>query len=506
MSQLAGARPGTDKLLLDTEQETRGLTTLRSETTSPTRAKWHDKLSRWVLVVDIAMIAVAVCLTYLAKFGLAHDLPLSGVPQVSYEIVIVIFAVTWLASLGANESRNPSILGAGIEEYRRVLSASMYAFGALAILSYLANASVSRLFFAMTLPVGLVLILIGRWAVRQRLVQARRRGEATSRTLILGDQLDVERVVRDLNKNPEAGFLPVAVSVTDASPDETDRVHGLRNLPYRGLIPHMAMFGVDTIVVAGGLSSEEVRRLSWQCEELQTNLLFTPRITDVAGPRMSLRQASGIELIHVALPRYSGAKFWVKRSFDIVFSAIALLLLWPVLALIAIAIKLDDGGPVIFRQQRIGIGGEPFTIHKFRTMSVDAESKVAELIEKAGGKALLFKMENDPRITRIGGFLRKYSLDELLQFWTVLRGGMSVVGPRPQVAREVAEYTDDTHRRLLIRPGITGLWQVNGRSSLTQEESVRLDLRYVENWTLTGDISIIMKTVGVMLKPGDDAY
>lgn len=206
-------------------------------------------------------------------------------------------------------------------------------------------------------------------------------------------------------------------------------------------------------------------------------------------------------MLHVDLPRYSGTKYWLKRSFDVFFAAAALVALSPVLGLVALAIKLDDGGPVLFRQERIGLGGEPFVIHKFRTMCADAEAKIDALIAEAGGQALLFKLEHDPRITRIGSTLRKFSLDELPQFWTVLRGGMSIVGPRPQVSREVAEYTDAAHRRLLIKPGITGLWQVNGRSQLSLEESIRLDLRYVENWSLTGDLAIIMKTVRTVLRP-----
>jgi exopolysaccharide biosynthesis polyprenyl glycosylphosphotransferase len=205
--------------------------------------------------------------------------------------------------------------------------------------------------------------------------------------------------------------------------------------------------------------------------------------------------------MYVDLPRFTGAKLVLKRTFDIVVSAIALLLLAPVFLVIAALIKLDDGGPMLFRQQRIGRYGQPFTIHKFRTMCVDAEAKIDALIAAGGGMALLFKLEDDPRITRIGKVLRKYSLDELPQFWTALRGGMSVVGPRPQVSREVAEYSDIHHRRLLIKPGITGLWQVNGRSELSMDESIRLDLRYVENWSLIGDITIILKTIGVVLRP-----
>ncbi|MBK8460506.1 MAG: exopolysaccharide biosynthesis polyprenyl glycosylphosphotransferase [Micropruina sp.] len=200
------------------------------------------------------------------------------------------------------------------------------------------------------------------------------------------------------------------------------------------------------------------------------------------------------------LPRYTGWNHFLKRAFDVVFSSLALVCLAPLLFAVAVAIWLDDGGPIMFKQKRIGLRGESFTIHKFRTMVVDAESKVDRMIEDAGGRALLFKVEDDPRVTRLGSVLRRYSLDELPQFWTALRGDMSVVGPRPQVAREVAEYSSDAHRRLLTKPGITGLWQVSGRSDLSVEESIALDLWYVENWSLTGDLAIILKTLKVVLR------
>lgn len=466
-------------------------------------ARWPAELSRVVLVVDIFMVSAAVFITYLANFGLLQEFPVSGVRGMSYEAVAVIFGVTWIVALGLSDSRRKSILGAGLEEYRRILSASLYTFGLLAILSYLAHASVSRLFFVMTLPLGIALLVAGRAAVRSRLKSARRRGGALARTMVIGAQQDVVHVSADLEKHKNAGFTPVAACVTDA-PETFDG--DLELVQYAEIADRVERGDIDTIVVAGGVPTDEVRRLAWQCENSNTQLLLTPRLTDVAAPRLSFRQAAGVGLIHVDLPSYSGMKFWAKRIFDIAFSAATLVAIWPVLAVVAIAVKIDSPGPVIFRQQRIGVDGKPFTIHKFRTMCIDAEERIQALIDEAGGKALRFKMENDPRITRVGRVLRKYSLDELPQFWTALRGGMSVVGPRPQVAREVAEYTADAHRRLLIKPGITGLWQVKGRSLLTEEESIRLDLRYVENWTLTGDIAIIAQTVGVVLKPGDQAH
>lgn len=187
--------------------------------------------------------------------------------------------------------------------------------------------------------------------------------------------------------------------------------------------------------------------------------------------------------------------------FDVVFSALALLFLTPVLLVIAVAIFLDDPGPIIFRQQRVGLRGKPFTIHKFRSMAVDAEARLEALRSQSTGNGPLFKMDADPRITPVGRVLRKYSLDELPQFWTVLRGRMSVVGPRPHLERELDEFPDVGLRRLLIKPGITGLWQVSGRSDLNLEDSMKLDLRYVQNWSLLGDVAIVLKTIKAMISP-----
>ncbi len=247
------------------------------------------------------------------------------------------------------------------------------------------------------------------------------------------------------------------------------------------------------VIVADGLARERTRTLAWRKENRPLELMCVPRATDVAG----------LWFAHLGLPRFSVWRLWLKRAFDAVFSAIARAMLAPVVVAVAVANKLDYDGPVLFRQTRVCRFGPTFAIHKFRTMCVDAESEANDLIAALGGTALLFKLENDTRITWAGRFLRKYSIDELPQFWMALRGGMSVVGPRPQVAHEVAEYIDRHHRRVLIKPGITGLWQVNGRSKLSMAESIRLDLRHVENWSLIADVVIILKTVGVVLRPNE---
>jgi exopolysaccharide biosynthesis polyprenyl glycosylphosphotransferase len=264
-----------------------------------------------------------------------------------------------------------------------------------------------------------------------------------------------------------------------------------------------AQLGADTIIVASRPegSPDFVKQLSWQLEGTAAELVLSSRLTDVAGPRISLRQVDGLPLIQVKIPTYEGGVHLLKRALDVVVATVALIpiaLLTPVLSAL---IKLDSPGPVFFFQERVGRDGRRFKMVKFRSMRTDAEKQLAALKEQNEGAGLLFKMKDDPRVTRVGKVLRKLSLDELPQFWNVLVGDMSVVGPRPPLPSEVTAYDGTVFRRLYIKPGITGLWQVSGRSDLSWDESVRLDLRYVENWSVMNDLQIMWRTAKVMAQP-----
>ena len=436
---------------------------------------WRNLLRAGLLAGDALMIMAALVLSNVAKFGPEgwDDVVAGSGGRLTQWHVSIVIALIWMMALTRHETRRARVLGTGLEEYRRLSQATIQTFSIVAVMSYLLELDLSRLFFAITFPGGLLLLLLERWLLRQVLVRVRRKGRNMTPAILVGSQRSVARVAQELRANVGAGYLPVAASVPDGIPGQ-DVYIGSARLPQVRLADHLEANPKSAVIVSSLLGPEGVRQVAWQLEGSGAQLMVVPSLMDVSATRISLSPASGLNLLHVDLPEFSGMKYAVKRVFDIVFSALALLLLSPVLALTAIAIKLDDGGRVLFRQQRIGQDGKPFTIHKFRTMSVDAEAKIDELIKANGGRALLFKLENDPRITRLGAFLRKYSIDELPQFWTVLRGGMSIVGPRPQVAREVAEYTDAAHRRLLTKPGITGLWQVNGRSNLSLDPPTRV--------------------------------
>jgi exopolysaccharide biosynthesis polyprenyl glycosylphosphotransferase len=256
---------------------------------------------------------------------------------------------------------------------------------------------------------------------------------------------------------------------------------------------------------AAALPPGGLRRLAWSLEHHGIDLVVAPGLTEVAGPRIVIRPMAGLPLLHVDQARLSGGAHLVGEAAGRVAAAAGLVVLAPVFVTVAAAVRLTSRGPALFRQTRIGRHGEPFTLCKFRTMHERAEDDRHRLIDLNETDGLLFKVRRDPRVTPVGRVLRRFSVDELPQLWNVVRGDMSLVGPRPPLPDEVARYDGDLRRRLLVKPGLTGLWQVSGRSDLSWDESVRLDLYYVENWSLTLDLLILLRTVASVLV-GRGAY
>ena len=472
------------------------------QTREPAWGKTYRKL---LVASDSLAVTIAVVISMVLMTPSGEALVGASGVDFPYTAVAATLGVVWLLALSTGGSRNPWITGAGVEEYMRVIKVSLYVFGGIAIASYILKAQFARSLFVALLPIGILLLLLDRWLARAWINSSRTHGKYLTPCAVVGPTEQVERVVGDLKRHTDAGFRPLGVCLVD-NENEPTIVQGIPSYTASQLLGTAASSTFDAVIATEGLPDSYLRKLAWNLESSSTSLVVTPQVMDIVGPRVHYTDAPGVSLIHVDIPTFSGWKYAVKRAFDIVVSIIALLLLSPILLVAAILIKREDGGPVIFRQQRVGQNGAPFTIHKFRSMSVNAESKIQKLIDEAGGHALFFKLDRDPRMTKIGAILRKYSIDELPQFWTVLKGHMSVVGPRPQMAREVAEYTPAYKRRLLTKPGITGLWQICGRSDLSPEEGMRLDLRYVENWSPLSDIIIVAKTVTTILKANSGAY
>lgn len=461
---------------------------------------WRVRTSRLLGIVDAFVVIWAMYGAFVVRFGLEPGFVVSG-QEISYFWLSAVLALLWWIMLGAWNSRQSRTLGAGSDEYKRVTAASLWLFGLVAIFSYIFRVDTARGYVGIALPVGLTGLLLARWLLRQHLSVRRQQGQSMSRLLLLGGPGAVAHLAASLERAKHAGYLPVAAYTPgNPSPDEHELESGL---PILGSDPstHSILAAIerceaDAVAVSAGvqLHPQILRHLGWELAAKNIGLIMAPALTDIAGPRIHTQQVAGLPLIHVTTPTLEGGQRVAKRLFDVIVSSLLILAVSPVLLIVATLIRVEGPGPVLFRQRRVGIEGTHFEMIKFRSMVIDAEERLAELALKNEGSGLLFKMKKDPRITKVGGVLRRYSLDELPQLFNVLQGSMSLVGPRPPLPREVEAYERDVRRRLLVKPGLTGLWQVSGRSNLSWQDAVRLDLYYVENWSMAGDLMILLKT------------
>ncbi len=453
-----------------------------------------------IFVMDVVITIGALFLAKRVRFdstavigGGSPTLPLSGT---RYTVVVVCLAAAWLLTLAIRGGYRRGIFGVGLEEYKRVIGSTALLAGAVAIVCYLGRIEVARGFLAVAFPVGAVGLVIGRSIARKWLHRARERGHLVRRVLVVGDHAHVGQLVSVLRRESYLGYAVVGACL----PTYEEDFLPAEDIPVFGGLNDVAevaqAVSADTVAVTAvsGSGTAFLRRLAWSLEGVGVELLVVPSLTDIAGPRIQMRPVAGLPLLHVREPEFTGMRRLSKAAFDRVAATALLALLSPLFLVVAIAIKLGDDGPAFFRQTRVGTHGEEFRCWKFRSMVIGADKKIDSLRAQSDRDGVLFKIHNDPRVTRVGRILRRSSLDELPQLLNVLRGQMSLVGPRPPLPNEVRQYGDDVRRRLLVRPGITGLWQISGRSDLSWEDTVRLDLYYVENWSFFGDLLILAKT------------
>jgi exopolysaccharide biosynthesis polyprenyl glycosylphosphotransferase len=474
------------------------------------RSAWtrsHRRLSRWhrpytliLIILDLvsAMLASLLAVTFIQKAGSGFQ----GREGVFYFVAFVGLPLGWLAILWANGSYDRRYLGLGSEEFKRVFRASVTIVAGVSLLAFATRTQLSRVTVAYVSIAALVFILFCRYSARQVLHVARKRtGHGAHRMILMGTLPEALEVYTAVTRSPAAGLIPVAIHITDGYAAARGIETPVPVYAGRDVLALVREVGGDTIAVCGSASAEpgELRRLAWALEGTGVDLVVAPQLTDIAGPRVHIRPIEGLPLLHVEEPTLSGPGWLAKNLLDRVAAFFGLLVLSPVLLVIAIGIRLASPGPVFFRQPRVGHEGRTFRVWKFRTMDVDAEERKATLEELNEADGMLFKLKEDPRIFRFGSKLRATSLDELPQLINVLKGEMSLVGPRPLPADD-GDYLGDVRRRLLVRPGITGLWQVSGRSDLSWDEAVRLDLYYVDNWSLTYDLSILWRTIWVVLR------
>ncbi len=460
----------------------------------PVLPRWRHRYTRLLVLCD--------CLAALLAMRLAATVG----PSRPADALVVAAAAAVVTAVVLSRAYEHRFLGHGSDELRRVWTACVSLLAASSLAAYATGTDAVRGLVVAGVPLATVGVLCVHGLARHLLHRMRRRGRCVQRIVAIGSERSVAELVRTTRRDRDAGLEVVAACVTRSLGSTIEGVpvlgtpsdahHALRDV--RG----------DTVVLTAwsDVAQEDLRRLSWDLEGSGAQLLVAPRLAEVSAPRVHIRTVHGLPLLNVEEPEFTGLRRIAKKGLDLVLTVTGLVLLSPLLVLVAVLVRVTSAGPVLFRQERVGKHGKPFRMTKFRSMYVDAEERLAQLehLNEHGGGPL-FKMRDDPRVTRVGRFLRRFSLDELPQLFDVLAFRMSLVGPRPPLSREVQLYEDDVRRRLRVRPGVTGLWQVSGRSDLSWEESVRLDLSYVENWSLWLDLKIIARTVVAVLRR-DGAY
>ncbi|WP_221324432.1 sugar transferase [Actinoplanes sp. L3-i22] len=459
------------------------------------RQRWEGRYVRTLVLADlVAGIAAGA-----AGFGLRFGDDVTSYNR-NYLLISALLPLVLLAVLAVARAYERRYLFVGSDEYQRVIRGGGGLVAGVALVSYALDLDLARAYVLAALPAAVASVLVLRFALRKRLHWARARGEALRRVIVVGHELSVIGITRQLRRERYHGLEVVGACL----PPGADGIEV--GLPVYGTFDDVAaaveQADADTVVVLScpELDGAAVRRLAWRLERDEVDLVVSSALVDVAGARTTIRPFDGLPMLHVEHPRLHGGSRLVKELVDRVGAILLLVLFAPVLLAVALCVRVTSRGPVLFRQVRVGRDGQKFRIFKFRSMYVDAEARLTELRHLNEHDGVLFKIRDDPRVTPVGRWLRRFSLDELPQLLNVLSGRMSLVGPRPPLPTEAAAYADDVRRRLAVKPGMTGLWQVSGRSDLSWEEAVRLDLRYVENWSLSLDLVILLRTMTAVVR------
>lgn len=480
---------------------------------------WRYSFVACLVMVDLAVMLISLSISLwsnnAAYNAIVHVMP--------FWLFLVCFSLIWVLSLTFAGTYHRHVMAEGYELYAKIINASLLTIITYCSLAFIFNLSLPRTALIVAPIIAFFLEVIARWQMRQWQHRSRQKGACKYKTVVIGSSDGINRALRTMQDYSNWGYSPIAVCPIEADGNEKDSyvvtsfepdpsIEGadkLKVIPFNSAFPRTCeSLGAQEVYVADVLSrdSEMLHGISLAVESLGMELALAVSLADVSGHRLYLRNTAEQPVLLASLPQYTNTTYVIKRLLDIVGSAFALLISSPLMLGTAIAIKLDDGGPIFFSQQRIDLHGKPFTMYKFRSMVTNAEELKKKLAEENGQTdRFIFKMKDDPRITKVGRFIRKTSLDEFPQFFNVLKGDMSLVGPRPALPEEVARYGSLYSARLLVKPGITGPWQVSGRSDLSQEQSEYLDVSYIENWSIAGDLAILAKTVLVVFR-GTGSY
>lgn len=474
--------------------------------------RWRFAFVASLIATDLAVMLLSLTVSLVIN-GAAFDAIGDVMP---FWLFLILFSLIWLLCLAFAGTYHRHVMADGYELYAKIINASLLTIISYCSLAFIFKLALPRTALIIAPVIAFFLDIIARWQMRQALHRHRSKGSCKYRTVVIGSSDGINKALQTMRNCMNWGYEPVAVCPIEADPASKDayvvtsytpdaNIEGsskLKVIPFNSAFPRICeSLGVQEVYVADVLSrdSEMLHGLSLAVESLGMELALAVSLADVSGHRLYLRNTTEQPVLLASLPQYTGAANVIKRLLDIIGSLCALIISSPILLGVAIAIKLDDGGPVFFSQTRIGLHGKPFKMYKFRSMVTNAEELKKKLAEETGQEdRFIFKMKDDPRITKVGHFIRKTSLDEFPQFYNVLKGDMSLVGPRPALPEEVARYGSLYSARLLVKPGITGPWQVSGRSDLSQEQSEYLDVSYIENWSIAGDLAILAKTVMVI--------
>jgi exopolysaccharide biosynthesis polyprenyl glycosylphosphotransferase len=471
--------------------------------TSRPASDWEQRYRRTVITSDAVTTAFVVA-------GIGNFFGVRDAANWHEKWGILAFG-TWLLVLGAlavSRSWAPPVLGQGAEEFRRLGRSLFMATVVLALGGIALTSRNIKLWIFVAVPAIAIVTMISRYALRVRLHRQRKEGRCLRPVLAAGSPDTVRDLIARTRRFPHLGWRVDAVCTTLGPGPEDDQLDGVPVVgPLEHVAHHVRRDGYRVVAVTPDphWSPHRLQRLAWNLEGSEAEMIVAPVLMEVAGPRLHVDAVLGIPLLRVSMPTFTGGRRAVKAVADRLGAAILLTLFAPLMVFVALLILVDSRGGAFYRQRRVGKDGREFTILKFRTMVAGADRARAALADRNEGAGLLFKLRRDPRVTRVGSVLRRYSIDELPQLFNVLTGSMSLVGPRPPLPEESAAYGPDIRRRLLVKPGLTGLWQISGRSDLPWEEAVRLDLRYVEDWSLALDAVILWKTLRAVVH-GQGAY
>ena len=482
-------------------------------------AYWRFFVNALLVLCDMAAFIIASAIVYVVRN--TGDLYSTRFHfHIALWAYMLVGSLIWIYCLHSVGVYHRHVMGDGYQPNAFLIKGALFAGLMVCALNSILNVYVPLVTTGLALLCALLVTIVERFIIRQCVLFSREKGAYSYGTVLVGSPEGIEHALQFLSRKSQLNYHAIAVcpigldaqtgyvKAVDVTAEFKQRIReicgrDIATLPYcKNFAERAVAMGVQTVMVTDVMHrfSDNFNTFVLDVEAMNLEVALITSAVDVSGHETNIRVIQGSTVMTISLPQYSPWAMFKKRVFDIVVSLVALVGTAIITIPVAIAIKVTDRGPIFYTQTRVGRRGKPFKMIKFRSMVVNADKMKAELAEESGQKGrFIFKMKNDPRITPVGKFIRKFSIDEFPQFLNVLRGDMSVVGPRPPLPEEVAQYNQTYATRMLVKPGITGPWQVSGRSNLSEEESEALDVTYVQNWSMLGDVVLLFRTVGAVL-------